>query len=154
MFPFGSLLTAEGGETARLVTTNESHISVDPDVGAIILSISALTGGNNLQRGFVQWDGYDVGDAVTYANIYSWVDPQDFEGTYYVRATSSGVTPEAGVLDTWLALVKDVNSHFWRWSHDGPTPEVGVLLLQIDTVGDGSNIIAAATHTMSVSAAS
>ena len=77
------------------------------------------------------WGGWATG--------VEWIDATP-PSTYYIRATNySGTNPTSGTLGSWLALTTERE---WVWLRSSVGITQGVLKIEIDTVGDGSNIIA------------
>ena len=158
MFPFmGGILDATPPETVSLSGTELAPISNsdivfdDPGPVAAIIAISAVNTGNNLSRGYIEWDAYVSGVMVSYSPIQAWVSPLDFQdGPYYFRwnivtGNSPNDTPTTvnSVVNTWLPLTNGANSYFWNWETTSLITYKGATLkFEIATDSGGSNIIA------------
>ena len=78
----------------------------------------------------------------TFAGGVEWIDATP-PATYYIRATNySGTNPTSGPAlggSNWHALTTERE---WTWLQSSEGIVQGVLKIEIDTVGDGSNIVA------------
>lgn len=136
--------------------TTKVHVALDPAAGNVVWSICGdTTGANGTQKGFIQNDGYDAGDAIAYANEAAFVTPQSGWGVIYVRLTAdSGVADASShAIDgtTWHTLTEDSTIITWTETHDGPIPEECVVKVEFCTVGDGSDIVATGYYKSTVS---
>lgn len=135
----GILKTAVSSNTITLSGTSGS-----PNVA----SATAISPDNCFAEWILQTDGTIDKNTTTGSSQFQtgieWDSDQPTPAaTYYVRATAdTGDAPTSGSgTGTWLALT---TQRTWRWTEvrNGFFSKIGAVKLEIDTVGDGSNIVA------------
>lgn len=124
-----------------------THTAIDPSDAIVSWLVAGLTaGGSSIEKGEIQKDTRDVGDAASYVSVDTgtdWIIPHNFSGTYYVRATlDADSAPTTGTLGTWLAVVADTNNVFWSWSQTTIGNITGTIKLEISNDISGVPLLA------------
>ncbi|MDJ0952492.1 MAG: hypothetical protein QNJ81_02315, partial [Acidimicrobiia bacterium] len=118
-----------------------------------VWQVSAVSSGspNFIDKGYMEKASYTGGSAAVYTNdnATDFASPKDFFSEIYVRATfqtGTGNPPDASSgMDTWLYVYNGTNfaNRFWRWTAGpGFDTSSGTILLELCTVGNGTNIVA------------
>lgn len=152
------MLAASGNKAQDWTLTGNTrgHIALQPAEANLIWAICGnTTGSNNTEKGYIQYDGYDTGQAISYNNEHAFVDPLSGWGVIYVRLTAISGTADSSshAIDgtTWHTLTEDSTIITWTETHDGAIVENCQVQVEFCTVGDGSNIVATATYGSNVS---
>ena len=152
-------LIAAFGETLvtgfGLTNASQPHLSIQPDVAQAIHQLTGVTSGS-ATKGFMQKDGYDSGDAISWSTGNAWVTPAAGWGTVYVRLTAitntMDTTSHAIDGSTWHTMTEDATNIWFYDSHGGPVVETATVQVEIATDSGGTNIVATAEYSTSVSA--
>lgn len=155
------ILLAMASAGAGLIWTlsggSRTYNTTQPDVANVIWIICGnATGTNNTQKGYIQQDGYDSGDAVSYTNEHAFVSPLSGWSVIYVRLTATAGAPDSSshAVDgsTWHTLTEDSTNITWTETHDSEPAESCTVQVEFSTESDGSNIVATGSYTSQVSA--
>lgn len=138
-----------------LTNANQIHLSTIPDVAVAIHQMTGVTSGS-ATKGFMQKDGYDDGDAISWNTGNQWATPASGWGTVYVRLTAITNTMDASshTIDgsTWHTFTEDVTNIWFRDEHDGLPAESATVQVEIATDSGGTNIVATGEFSTTVSA--
>lgn len=117
----------------------------------------------SIEKGYVQYAGYEDNVQASYVNIGPWVEPlTGWTADYWIRATNEGdgvsntqldpTYPQSNSLDTWHALTEDSVNIYWGWQHDGPQIRGGTIKVEIADDAVGTTILATGYYRGTVSA--
>ncbi len=129
-----------------------NHESTDPEDAAASFFLIVTTGANAREKGYMMSLVYDFSDAgnVDFIKINpetDWVNPHDFDPTYWVRATLvAGTNPFSGVLGNWQSLIPDDPDPYggrgWTWIQVQLGATTGTVKVEVASDSEGANILA------------
>ncbi len=157
MWPIGGVLSSvkresvilQGTSGSPIVRTSLGNDDIPPiAVRQAYLQLTIGTGVGGAQIGYMQFDGYDEGEAISLGNVHQAWFPANFEETYYYRWQDTGNynAPDASLHAEWTSgnftQIDNGNvSPWWRIGHDGPITRFCEIQIDIATDLAGTNIV-------------
>ena len=144
---------AKGSRSYSLAGGNESYAALNPDEANVVWTISGAASGSGRAVGYIQFDGYDTGDAIAFGGDVAFTTPPTGWGTLYVRLTAitnvADATTHAIDGTTWHTLTEGATNISWTETSSGVS-ETCTVRVEIATDSGGANIVATGDYVSTV----